>query len=194
MLGIDINGGETVFYDGENMNDIGKRAHVLKHSHGRCVIGYFGKNLHEGSIWTVHRALLSFILHKSIFLHFVHNGTIFYDKYISSKNWIKYIDDDGSGVLPKQLVRKEYNSKYQKTYSNHYCVLKNDYIKDTRICRTYSGRKRKATCYVLITGSPYRDAEGYPQHRSCIHDAIINTAPKIGEKLTNNNYIDNVHL
>ena len=46
ILGTDVHGGETVFYDGENMNDIGKRAHVLKHSHGRCVIGYFDKFLH----------------------------------------------------------------------------------------------------------------------------------------------------
>ena len=73
-------------YDGENMNDIGKIAHVLKHSHGRRVIGYFDKILYEGSIWTGHRAVLLFILHKSIFIHFMHNGTIFYDKYISSKN------------------------------------------------------------------------------------------------------------
>ena len=43
LLGTDVNGGETVFYDGENMNDIGKRAHVLKNSHGRCVIGSFDK-------------------------------------------------------------------------------------------------------------------------------------------------------
>ena len=86
----DVNGGETVFNDGDNMNDIGKRAHVLKHSHGRCVIGYFDKILYEDYIWTGHRAVLLFILHKSIFLHFVYNGTIFYDKYISSKNK-KYI-------------------------------------------------------------------------------------------------------
>ena len=26
MLGIDVNGGEIVFYDGENMNDIGKKS------------------------------------------------------------------------------------------------------------------------------------------------------------------------
>ena len=41
----------------------------------------------------------------------------------------------------------------------------------------YSGRKRKATGYVLINGSTYRD------HRSCIHDAIINAAPRIGGKI-----------
>ena len=51
ILGTDANCGEIVFYDGDNMNDIGKRTHVLKHSHGRCVIGYFDKKLHEGSIF-----------------------------------------------------------------------------------------------------------------------------------------------
>ena len=64
ILGTDVNGGETIFYYGEKMNDIEKRAHVLKHSHGRCVIGYFDKILHEGSIWTGHRAILSFNLQK----------------------------------------------------------------------------------------------------------------------------------
>ena len=47
ILGTDVNGGETVFYDGKNMNDIGKIAHVLKHSHGRCVISSFDIILHE---------------------------------------------------------------------------------------------------------------------------------------------------
>ena len=94
------------------MNDIGKRAHVLKHSHGRCVIGSFDKVLHEGSLWTGHRALISFILHKSIFPHFVHYGTKFYDKYISTKNRLKYFDGDGSGALPKILVKKWYNARY----------------------------------------------------------------------------------
>ena len=86
ILGKYFNGGETVFYDGWNMSDIEKRAHVLKHSHERCVIGSFDKILHNGSIWNGHGAVLYFILHKSIFPHFVHNGTIFYVKYISSKH------------------------------------------------------------------------------------------------------------
>ena len=49
--------------------------------------------------------------------------------------------------------------------------------------RTSLVRKRKATGYDLITGSPYRDAEGSPHHRSCLHDAIINAVPRIGEKI-----------
>ena len=78
ILGTDVNGGETFFYDGNIMKDIGKIAHVLKHSHGRCVIGSFDKILHESSIWNGRTAVLSFILHKSMFLHFLHNGTRFY--------------------------------------------------------------------------------------------------------------------
>ena len=173
------------------MNYIGKRAHVLKNSHGRWVIGAFDKFLHEGYIWTNHRAVISFILQKSIFLNFVHNGTIFYDKYISSENKKIYIDDAGSGVLPKQKVRKIYNSRYQLTYSNWYYVMKNDSIKDTRIRQTYSGRKIKATGYVCITGSPYRDAEWSSQLRSYLHYAIINAALIIGGKSRNSNCIDN---
>ena len=109
ILGTYFNGGEIVFNDGENMNDIGNRAHVLKYSHGRCVIVSFDKNLHEVSIWTGHRVVLYFILQKSIFIHFVHNGTRFYEKCISSKHRENYIDDDGSVVFPKQQVRKNYN-------------------------------------------------------------------------------------
>ena len=88
------------------MNDIGKRAYVLKNSHGRCVVGPFGKSLHEVSFWTGHRAVISFIFHKSIFLHFVHYGTRFYDKYITSDDGKKYMDDDGSVFFPKQKVKK----------------------------------------------------------------------------------------
>ena len=80
IFGTDSYGGETVFYDGEKMNDIGKRAHFMKHSHRRCVVGDFYIILYEGSIWTGNRAVLSFILHKSIFLHFVHDGTKLYDR------------------------------------------------------------------------------------------------------------------
>ena len=58
ILGTDVNGGETVFCYGDNMNDIGKRAHVMKHSHGRCFIGALDKNLREGSIWTGYKAVL----------------------------------------------------------------------------------------------------------------------------------------
>ena len=58
ILGTDVHGGETVFNDEENTNDIGKRAHVLKHSHGRCIISSFDNILHEGSLWTGRRDVI----------------------------------------------------------------------------------------------------------------------------------------
>ena len=60
ILGANFHGGKT----GESMNDIGKRAHVLKDSRGMCVVAPFGRILYEGYIWNVHRAVLSFILRK----------------------------------------------------------------------------------------------------------------------------------
>ena len=109
-LGTDVNGGENVFLNVMSIDDIGKRAHVIRNSHGRCVVGSFDKNLHKCSIWTVHRSVLSFILQKTIFLHFVQHGTKFYDRYIKSDNRTKYVYDDGSGVKPKQKVRMNYSS------------------------------------------------------------------------------------
>ena len=105
------------------MNDIGKRSHVLKHSHGRFVVVAFDKNLHEGSIWTVPIAVISCSFHKPICPHFLHHGTKFYDKYVKSDDRKKYIDDDGSGIFPKQKVENIYNEKYQTTYYNQNYVL-----------------------------------------------------------------------
>ena len=50
------------------------------------------------------------------------------------------------------------------------------------------------TCYVYPNGSPYRDAEVLSLLRSCAHDSIINSAPRIGEFLTTWNCIDRVHI
>ena len=107
ILGTNVHGGETVFYDAENMKNIGKIANVLKHSHGRFVAGPLDKILHEGSIWTGHRVVLYFILHKSIFIHLVHHCTTFYDKYITSddRNILMMM-----GVLFLQNKRLESNT------------------------------------------------------------------------------------
>ena len=40
-LGGNISGGGTVFYDGVKTSDLGSRAYVLKHLHGRMIFGPF---------------------------------------------------------------------------------------------------------------------------------------------------------
>ena len=99
------------------------------------MVGALAKNLHELSIWAIRREVLSPIVHKSIFLHFVHHCTKVYDKYINTYYRKKYIDDDGSGIFPKQKARKLYNEKYQEKYGNERSVVSTPYIKDARIQR-----------------------------------------------------------
>ena len=177
------------------MNDIGNRAHFMKHSKVRCGVGDSDKILHRGSILNNTRSVLSIILYKSIFLHFVHHGTKFYDKYIKSDDRKKYIDYDGSGIFTKQMVKNLYSAKYQKTCSNRYYeIIKIDHIKYTRIRRMYLERKRKATGFVYLKGSPYRDDKGSSQIRSYLNDEIISAAPIVGKKFTDWICIDSVHI
>ena len=111
-MGTYVNGGETVFCDGENMSDIGKRAHVLNNSHGRCVIGAFNK-LYMSYIF-VSVINLFYCLsstNKNFFALCIMVQDFMTNIYHQKKRW-KFIDDDGSGVFHKQKVRKIYNSKY----------------------------------------------------------------------------------
>ena len=41
-LGNNKMGGDTMFYDGVKTSNLGSRAHVLKHLHGRMIFGPFG--------------------------------------------------------------------------------------------------------------------------------------------------------
>ena len=81
-LGTDISVGDTFFNDGMKTSDLGSRAHILKHLHGRMIFGPFEIFFLEGTIWRGYRALISFILTKQIFLHFYRHGDRFYDRYI----------------------------------------------------------------------------------------------------------------
>ena len=58
------------FFNGITMNDIGKKVHVIKHSHRRCVVGAFDKNLHEGYNWTLPIEVLSLSYTNKYFFTF----------------------------------------------------------------------------------------------------------------------------
>ena len=168
------------FFNIMNMKDTGKRTHVLKHSHGRCVVGAFDKKLHEGSIFIGPRTVLSLYSTNRHLLTLYIMVHIFYDKYIKSEDRKKYIDYDGSYIFPKLNIRNIYNSKYNAIYSNQIYVLGRDYNQDITIRQVHSGRKLKSAGFVYLKGSPYRDAEGSSKLRSCLHDAMTNYAPRIG--------------
>ena len=48
-----------------------------------------------------------------------------------------------------------------------------------KVARQNFGRKRKPTGYIFLSGSGFREAEGNSKMRSCLHDAVINSAPII---------------
>ena len=52
-----------------------------------------------------HKAVVSFILKKSIFLLSYTMEMDFYERYINEQDIISYIDDGGSGVKPKQFSK-----------------------------------------------------------------------------------------
>ena len=139
--------------------------------------------LHEVSICTGTISVLPFIIPQSIFIHFVHHGKRFYDRYIASDEKNKYVDDDKSHIIPKQRVINIYNAKYEMKYSNLYYVLKIEYTKDKIQCQKYSVRKQKAAGFVYLKGSTYRDAKGPSQLTSCLYGAIINSSPIIRGKI-----------
>ena len=56
--------------------------------------------------------------------------------------------------------------------------------RDRKIARDNFGRKRKSTGFIYLPGSKLREAEGHLTMRSCLQDAVINYAPRIG-KYTN---------
>ena len=100
-LGKNISGRDTVLYDEVKKSDLGSRAHILKHLHGRMIFGPFEKVFHEGTLWNGYRYVISFILTKQIFPHFFFRGDRFYNRYINTAHKLKYLDDDGSGAKPK---------------------------------------------------------------------------------------------
>ena len=50
-------------------------------------------------------------------------------------------------------------------------------------CRTYSEIKLKASGLVYIQYFPYCNAEGLLHLRYCLHDAVIDAAPRIRGKI-----------
>ena len=82
-LGGGLCGGNTVCYDGMKISDMGSRAFVLKHLHGRIILFNVKKN-HKGTRRRGHGVVLSFILEKDIFIHIYCH----WDRFLTNI-WIK---------------------------------------------------------------------------------------------------------
>ena len=109
-----------MFYDEVRYTDLGKRAHVLKHSHNWIIIGPFEGFFHEISLWRGHISVIYFILTKQCFVHVISQLDIFYKQYIKSEIRAKYLDDDGTSMKPKQYFTKKWIGRMSQYGSNNY--------------------------------------------------------------------------
>ena len=62
-MGSIISGWDTVFYGGVKTSELGSKSYVLKNLHGRMIFGPF-ETIHEGTLWSGYRAVISLILTK----------------------------------------------------------------------------------------------------------------------------------
>ena len=95
-----------MFYDGVNTTYLENRARVLKHLHGRMIFGPF-ENIFL--LWfSLERTHSSNILYsyKTIFVNFFCHEDWFYNQYINSTIRTKYLDENVTGVKPKQFFSK----------------------------------------------------------------------------------------
>ena len=60
--------------------------------------------------------------------------------------------------------------------------------RDRKTARDNFGKKRESTGFIYGPGSEFCEAEGHLSMRSCLQDAVINSAPRIGK------YIDKQEL
>ena len=70
---------------------------------------------------------------------------------------------------------------YPESHGNKSYYITKDHLKDMGKHWKYSGRKRKATGFAYLEGSPYCDAEGSSNLRPFNHDSVINDDSIIGE-------------
>ena len=78
MLGKDIDGGDTLYYDGgtsfrkrDPAGTRGKLVQTVPFKHGRYQVGEFEKVVHAGGQWEGQRGIISFYLNQDIYKFFM---------------------------------------------------------------------------------------------------------------------------
>ena len=70
FMGNDVDGGDSVFYDGKDSKNCNDYVHHEKFVHGKSITGEFSKILHGATIWKGFRITIVFDTNKKIYNHF----------------------------------------------------------------------------------------------------------------------------
>ena len=85
ILGTNVSGWDTVFYDGVRIYNLVLRDHFLKNLHVRCIAYPFEKSFRKVTLWKGNRAVISFICNTKKNLHLYHHVDVFYNISIEKK-------------------------------------------------------------------------------------------------------------
>jgi hypothetical protein len=87
MLGANISGGRTFYYDGPNEKAPGNIVHSEPFEHGKFQVGPFETKVHAGESWKGRRGIISFYVNKQMFEHFQKYGRSLYDQWAPRQDW-----------------------------------------------------------------------------------------------------------
>jgi hypothetical protein len=89
MLGTDILGGGTSYYDGPNANAPGNLVHTEPFVHGKFQVGPFESKVHAGDPWKGRRGIISFYVNNNMLNHFREYGCSLYNEWRAKQDWWK---------------------------------------------------------------------------------------------------------
>ena len=86
MVGTNIKGGSTIYYNGVSVKEPGEIVHEEKHAHGKVQIFPFEVTPHKGSRWIGKRGIISFYVNLKIVEHFETYGSTLYKPWLRKFN------------------------------------------------------------------------------------------------------------
>ena len=94
----------------------------MNHLDGRCIAGPFEKLFREVTLCRGNSAVVSFIIHKTISLHFYHRGDVFYSIYIEKEDK-NYIGGNDKSIRPRYKYSKKFRGSFRGYGINYYRYL-----------------------------------------------------------------------
>ena len=118
MLGKDIEGGSTRYYDGPNAGNSGNIVHEEPFVHGKFQVGPYETTVHDGEPWKGRRGIISFYINRPMFQHFQKYGRLKYDAYLNGNTDDKLIVKYGKPKYDawKKLIKKHGPDKYDESW------------------------------------------------------------------------------
>ena len=81
--GTNVEGGNTVYYTGTDMKNLGTKMYSIPFQHGRIQIGYFDEIIHGADKWSHgNRGVINFSMKKKLVSHFKIFGMKYYSQFI----------------------------------------------------------------------------------------------------------------